>query len=46
MDSNSRKKVTFMAKQDNYQYNVMLFGLKYPSVIYQRMMNKVFREEI
>lgn len=39
-------KTTFMIEQANYQYKVMLFGLKNVGVTYQRIMNKIFQEEI
>lgn len=41
-----RGKTAFMTEQANYQYNIMLFILKDVSPTYQRMMNKVFKEEI
>lgn len=41
-----RKKMTFINKQDNYQYNGMPFILKNIGTKYQRMINKVFGEEI
>lgn len=46
MSRPGRKKTTFMTERVNYQYNVMPFGLKNASVTYQRMMNKIFQEEI
>ncbi|GAU46452.1 hypothetical protein TSUD_402190 [Trifolium subterraneum] len=41
-----RTKTTFITESGNYYYNVMPFGLKNAGATYQRMMNKVFREEI
>ncbi|GAU25009.1 hypothetical protein TSUD_154830 [Trifolium subterraneum] len=41
-----KKKTTFMTETDNYYYNVMSFGLKNAGATYQRMMNKVFHNEI
>lgn len=41
-----RVKTTFMKEEVSYQYNVMSFGLKNAKATYQRMMNKVFQEEI
>lgn len=41
-----REKTTFMNKQANYQYNVMHFSLNNARARYQRMINKVFKEEI
>ena len=35
-----------MTESGNYYYNVMPFSLKNVSATYQRMMNKVFRNEI
>lgn len=39
-------KTTFMTKQANFQYNIIPFRLKNASAIYQRMVNKIFQEEI
>ncbi|PNX93533.1 hypothetical protein L195_g016687 [Trifolium pratense] len=41
-----KKKTTFMTESSNYYYNVMSFGLKNACATYQRMMNKVFNNEI
>ncbi|GAU45897.1 hypothetical protein TSUD_24990 [Trifolium subterraneum] len=41
-----KKKTTFMTETGNYYYNVMSFGLKNAGATYQRMMNKVFHNEI
>ncbi|MCH96277.1 hypothetical protein A2U01_0017261 [Trifolium medium] len=41
-----KDKTTFMMDGANYKYNVMPFGLKNAGATYQRMMNKVFKEEI
>lgn len=38
--------MTFITKQDNYQYNGMPFILKNVGTKCQRMINKVFGEEI
>ncbi|GAU48076.1 hypothetical protein TSUD_81360 [Trifolium subterraneum] len=41
-----KKKTTFMTETGNYYYNVMPFGLNNAGATYQRMMNKVFHNEI
>lgn len=46
MNKRGRVKTYFMTEQDNYQYNVMPLILKNVDATYQRMMNKIFQEEI
>lgn len=41
-----REKTYFMTEQANYQYNMMLFGLKSAGATYQRIKKKIFKEEI
>ena len=38
--------IAFMTSSGNYYYNVIPFGLKNAGVTYQRMMNKVFHNDI
>ena len=46
MEKTDKKYTAFMTELGNYYYNVMPFGLKNAGATYQRMMNKVFRNEI
>ena len=41
-----QEKVSFVTADDTYCYNVMPFGLKNAGATYQRLMNKVFKEQI
>ncbi|GAU26993.1 hypothetical protein TSUD_290450 [Trifolium subterraneum] len=41
-----KKKTAFMTETGNYYYNVIPFGLKNAGATYQRMINKVFHNEI
>jgi hypothetical protein len=46
MFEGDRDKTMFMTEHTNYGYNVLSFGLKNAGATYQRMMNKIFKEEI
>lgn len=46
MDKDDRKHTSFMTEGAKYIYNVMPFGLRNVGATYQRMMNKIFRDEI
>ena len=46
MAKTDKKYTTFMTESDNYYYNVMSFDLKNAGATYQRMMSKVFCNEI
>ncbi|XP_061367257.1 uncharacterized protein LOC133310357 [Gastrolobium bilobum] len=41
-----QEKMAFIAENANYCYNVMPFGLKNSGATYQRMMNKVFKDQL
>ena len=46
MHPNNKDKIAFITNEGVYYYKVMLFGLKNGRAIYQRMMNKVFANQI
>ena len=46
MEKTNKKYIAFMIELGNYYYNVMPFDLKNMGATYQRMMNKVFYNEI
>ncbi|XP_014523638.1 uncharacterized protein LOC106779933 [Vigna radiata var. radiata] len=46
MHNPDREKTTFMADQANFCYEVMPFGLKNAGATYQRLMNKIFTDQI
>jgi len=41
-----RSKTTFIMDRANYCYEVMSFGLKNVGVTYQRLMDRIFKEQI
>ena len=41
-----KEKMTFITKNVNYYYKVIPFGLKNTGATYQRLVNKVFAEQI
>ena len=41
-----QEKTSFISPEDNYHYTVMTFGLKNAEATYQRMVTRMFREEI
>ena len=41
-----QEKTTFISASANYHYTVMPFGLKNDEAMYQRMMTRMFRDEI
>jgi len=46
MDKDDKNHSSFITEGANYMYNVMSFGLWNTGATYQRMINKVFRNEI
>ena len=46
MDEAGQDKTSFVISQGLFCYKVMSFGLKNPSVTYQRLMNKMFAHQI
>ncbi|XP_057739852.1 uncharacterized protein LOC130956943 [Arachis stenosperma] len=46
MHPSDQEKTAFITEYGNYCYNVMPFGLKNAGATYQRLMNKVFEEQI
>ena len=41
-----RPKMAFITNEGIFNYKVMLFGLKNARAIYQRLMNKIFKDQI
>ncbi|XP_072054745.1 uncharacterized protein [Arachis hypogaea] len=46
MHSKDQEKMAFITENGNYCYNVMPFGLKNAGATYQRLMNKIFEQQI
>nr|XP_025612049.1 uncharacterized protein LOC112705434 [Arachis hypogaea] len=46
MHSKDQEKTAFITENGNYCYNVMPFGLKNAVATYQRLMNKIFEQQI
>jgi hypothetical protein len=46
MHESNQEKIAFMTNKDLYCYKVMPFGLKNTGATYQRLVNKMFREQI
>ena len=46
MHEDDQEKTSFITSQGLFYYKVMLFGLKNASATYQRLMNKMFAQQI
>jgi len=46
MDPGDQEKTAFMSERGIYCYNVMPFGLKNAGSTYQRLVNKMFKDQI
>ena len=46
MDKDDQKKTSFITSKGLFYYGVMSFGLKNAGVTYQRLMNKMFHNQI
>ncbi|KAI5339158.1 hypothetical protein L3X38_018430 [Prunus dulcis] len=46
MHEDDKAKTSFIIERDTYCYKVMLFGLKNAEATYERLVNKIFKEQI
>ena len=46
MDESDQEKTSFVTNQGLFYYKVVLFGLKNAGSTYQRLMNKIFTNQI
>src|ERR1044071_3413099 len=46
MDPSYQEKIAFVTSQETYCYKVMPFGLKNAGATYQRLVNKMFKDQI
>ena len=46
MDENDQEKTSFITSRELFCYKVMLFGLKNAGATYQRLMNRMFHDQI
>ena len=46
MAPKDEEKIVFVTDQDLFCYKIMSFGLKNTGIIYQQLVNKIFKEQI
>ena len=46
LDESNQEKTSFVTSQGIFCYKVMSFGLKYAGATYQRLVNKIFAQQI